>query len=144
MLYYKLYYNNKNMMSCEYCSIPISRHHNIYRGFDCTFCSQYCRNEIAKINAKLDPKMSCPEKWYNYKKLDVDSISINMDNMNLYRSPSQSQLPLIIGPLSEKSSPKSSPKSEKQMSPKILSAKIVNKIKFVQLLLLPLIIFYCT
>lgn len=33
-------------MKCHYCNKKIHKDNNIYKGFDCTFCSNYCREKV--------------------------------------------------------------------------------------------------
>ena len=54
-------------MICDYCESIILSNSKIYKGFDCTFCSSYCRNEIENKNFVRDPKLSEFKKWYKYK-----------------------------------------------------------------------------
>lgn len=54
-------------MICDFCEKIILADTTIFKGFDCTFCSSHCRNEIANKNFVRDPKLSEFKKWYKYK-----------------------------------------------------------------------------
>ena len=59
-------------MMCDYCNKEISKYSCVYKGYDCTFCSSICRNEIANINYINDPKLCEFKKWYKYKDLPLN------------------------------------------------------------------------
>ena len=54
-------------MICDFCEKNILTNETIFKGYDCTFCSSYCRNEIINNNFIRDPKLSEFKKWYKYK-----------------------------------------------------------------------------
>tara|TARA_R110002074_G_C12478015_1_gene660733 strand:+ start:1007 stop:1408 length:402 start_codon:yes stop_codon:yes gene_type:complete len=55
-------------MYCDYCNKNLQFNSNIYKGYDCTFCSVNCRLKISELNYKNDPKLSEYKKWYKNKK----------------------------------------------------------------------------
>lgn len=55
-------------MYCDYCNAKLDIVSNIYKGYDCTFCSASCRLKISELNYKNDPKLSEYKKWYKHKK----------------------------------------------------------------------------
>lgn len=58
---------------CAICSNEISNSHNIYRGFDCSFCSTYCRTKMWAEIYQEDSSFNNPDLWSNksnkFKKL---------------------------------------------------------------------------
>ena len=58
---------------CAICSNEISNIHNIYRGFDCSFCSTYCRTKMWTKIYQEDSNFNNPDLWSNksnkFKKL---------------------------------------------------------------------------
>ena len=55
------------MLICDYCETTIPPNTTTYKGFDCTFCSKYCREEIKKLNKVFDHSLSNHELWYKTK-----------------------------------------------------------------------------
>lgn len=54
-------------MICDWCESNILPNTKIYKGFDCTFCSSYCRTQIKNKNFIYDNRLSDYRKWYKYK-----------------------------------------------------------------------------
>lgn len=58
---------------CAICSNEISNSHNIYRGFDCSFCSTICRTKMWAQIYQEDSSFNNPDLWSNksnkFKKL---------------------------------------------------------------------------
>ena len=55
------------MLKCDFCDNIIKNNSNIYKGFDCTFCSNICRTHILNMNYKKDPRFENCNSWYNSK-----------------------------------------------------------------------------
>jgi hypothetical protein len=51
------------LYSCKYCSNNISKYRNIYRGFNHSFCSTYCRSNYSQKIALLDYNLNHYELW---------------------------------------------------------------------------------
>ena len=74
---------------CVICNTEIYNNHNIYRGFDCSFCSTYCRTKMwAKIYQE-DSSFNNPELWsnksYKIKKLIKWDENIKQTNKKLIK-----------------------------------------------------------
>ena len=70
-------------MICEQCKEPINLHTTVYKGFDCEFCSKYCRLKFISFLKSKHCNLSNYKEWspdkQKNKKLytwDID-ISIN-------------------------------------------------------------------
>ncbi len=53
------------MNKCMMCNSEIGNNHNIYRGFDCTFCSTYCRTKMWTHIYQEDTNFNNPKLWPN-------------------------------------------------------------------------------
>jgi len=83
------------MIYCYTCNHKIKNNSNIYKSFDYSFCSIYCRDKITNIITKNDPNFNYPEKWNkiiinNYSSINLyktyTNIPINIKiNMNNYK-----------------------------------------------------------
>lgn len=51
--------------TCANCNCSIQKNNNIYRGFDCTFCSTYCRTSMWTKIYQKDSTFNHPDKWDN-------------------------------------------------------------------------------
>lgn len=51
--------------NCAVCNEPINIKNNIYKGFDCTFCSTYCRTKMWTKIYQEDINFTNPELWPN-------------------------------------------------------------------------------
>jgi hypothetical protein len=51
------------LYSCKYCSNNISKYRNIYRGYNHSFCSTYCRSNYSQKIALLDYNLNHYELW---------------------------------------------------------------------------------
>lgn len=51
--------------NCANCDCSIKKNNNIYRGFDCTFCSTYCRTSMWTKIYQKDSTFNHPDKWDN-------------------------------------------------------------------------------
>lgn len=60
--------NNK----CAVCNKIVNKNNNVYRGFDCTFCSPYCRTKMWTIIYQEDINFNNPQLWSNkhYKSIN--------------------------------------------------------------------------
>tara|TARA_A100001011_G_C14275753_1_gene829133 strand:+ start:229 stop:669 length:441 start_codon:yes stop_codon:yes gene_type:complete len=60
-------------MNCYLCNEKIYSYNNIYKGFDCTFCSKYCRDKVIKeIYNKETSELTMNELWQeNNRKKDL-------------------------------------------------------------------------
>lgn len=58
---------------CVICNTEICNTHSIYRGFDCSFCSTYCRTKMCTQIYQVDSSFNNPNLWPNksnkFKKL---------------------------------------------------------------------------
>ena len=77
------------MLKCDFCNNIIKNSTTIYRGFDCTFCSNTCRTHILNINYKKDPKFENCSEWYNskplpksFRNIEKTKSMINFENYN--------------------------------------------------------------
>ena len=67
-------------MNCIECGICINSTNTKYKAYDQTICSKYCMHNLShKINC-IDPKLSYPHFWGNYKELYIDYLSKNITN----------------------------------------------------------------
>ena len=55
------------MFKCDLCEFEIEPGMFILKGFDCTFCSTYCREQIIELNKTRDPILSNYNLWYKAK-----------------------------------------------------------------------------
>lgn len=58
-------------INCDYCNIQIKKYDNIFRGYDCNFCSSICRKKVELINFSNDKKLSNYNKWYKSKDIPL-------------------------------------------------------------------------
>ena len=78
------------MFVCDYCENNITPNVKIFRGFDCTFCSDYCRQKITVLNIDNNNRISDYNLWYKAKpnKIVIESTLkrtesiINLQNKN--------------------------------------------------------------
>ena len=69
--------------TCSQCNSKINTNNTIYKGFDCTFCSSYCRTKMWTKVYAIDDNFKHPETWPNKEfklndiKLWTNSKSIN-------------------------------------------------------------------
>jgi hypothetical protein len=84
------------MIYCYTCNHKIKNNSNIYKSFDYSFCSIYCRDKITNIITQNDPNFNYPQKWnkmiinnfssinlyktYTYVPINIKNITINMNN----------------------------------------------------------------
>ena len=71
------------------CKTEICNNHNIYRGFDCSFCSTYCRTKMWAEIYQEDSSFNNPELWsnksYKIKKLIKWDENIKQTNKKLIK-----------------------------------------------------------
>ena len=71
---------------CAQCKNKINTQNSIYKGFDCTFCSEHCRTKMWTKVYAMDSNFKYPEKWpnkeykYNNVKLWTNKEFINNFN----------------------------------------------------------------
>lgn len=58
-------------IKCDYCNKEIKSYHNIFKGYDCNFCSAICRKNIESINYNNDKKLCNYNKWYKSKNIPL-------------------------------------------------------------------------
>ena len=68
------------MFKCDFCNKTIKPNQKIFKGFDCTFCSENCRLKIGMLNKMYDDKLCYYELWY--KKTPNKIIINNKINHN--------------------------------------------------------------
>ena len=74
------------LLICAQCKNKINTQNTIYKGFDCTFCSEHCRTKMWTKVYSMDSNFKYPEKWpnkeykYNDIKLWTNNESINNFN----------------------------------------------------------------
>jgi hypothetical protein len=51
------------LYSCKYCSNNINKNMNIYRGYNHSFCSNYCRSNYSQKIALVDYYLNNYELW---------------------------------------------------------------------------------
>jgi hypothetical protein len=51
------------LYTCRYCSNNISKNTNIYRGYNHSFCSNYCRSNYSQKIALLDYYLNNYDLW---------------------------------------------------------------------------------
>lgn len=67
-------------MNCIECGLLLNSNNTKYKAYDQTICSKHCMHNLAhKINC-IDPKLSYPHFWSNYKELYIDYLSKNNTN----------------------------------------------------------------
>ena len=65
-------------MNCHLCNERIYSYNNIYKGFDCTFCSNYCRAKVIKEMYKEKSELMTNESWQeNNRKKDLYIWSVD-------------------------------------------------------------------
>lgn len=65
-------------MNCHLCNERIYSYNNIYKGFDCTFCSNYCRAKVIKEMYKEKSELMTNELWQeNNRKKDLYIWSVD-------------------------------------------------------------------
>jgi len=68
------------------CNCEINNNNNIYRGFDCTFCSTYCRTKMWAQIYQEDSNFNNPNLWPNkthqFKKVYKWDNKIKKDDNN--------------------------------------------------------------
>lgn len=65
-------------MNCHLCNERIYSYNNIYKGFDCTFCSNYCRAKVIKEMYKEKSELATNELWQeNNRKKDLYIWSVD-------------------------------------------------------------------
>ena len=59
--------------TCANCKCNINTNNSVYKGFDCTFCSTFCRTKMWTKVYAMDDNFKHPEIWPNkeYKFNDV-------------------------------------------------------------------------
>ena len=77
------------MLKCDFCDNIIKNNSSVYRGFDCTFCSNICRSHILNMNYKKDPRFENCSKWYNskpipksFRNIEKTKSMIDLENYN--------------------------------------------------------------
>ena len=77
------------MLKCDFCDNIIKNNSNIYKGFDCTFCSNICRGHILNMNYKKDPRFENCNSWYNskpipksFRNIEKTKSMIDFENYN--------------------------------------------------------------
>ena len=56
--------NTFTTSSCKQCANTINNKASIYKGFDCIFCSNYCRSIFSKQIFKKDYNLLRHELWF--------------------------------------------------------------------------------
>ena len=51
------------LYTCKYCSNSISKNMNIYRGYNHSFCSNYCRSNYSQKIALIDYYLNNYDVW---------------------------------------------------------------------------------
>jgi hypothetical protein len=54
---------NMQLYICKFCANNISKNTNIYRGYNHSFCSNYCRSNYSKKIALLDYYLNNYSLW---------------------------------------------------------------------------------
>lgn len=53
---------------CKQCECSINHHATLYKGFDCSFCSNYCRTIFSTQIIKKDYSLMRHELWLTHTK----------------------------------------------------------------------------
>ena len=73
----------------RFCHNIIKDNSSIYKGFDCTFCSNICRSYVLNINYKKDPRFENYKEWYNasptpksFRNIEKTKSMVDLENYN--------------------------------------------------------------
>ena len=89
-----------NTSKCFKCNYTIPNGLTVYRAYDATFCSNYCRIQHGEVIEQVDPHFSSPNMW-NTRTLNMSDPNAYIENKEIRDSQLSRQLYQILQQLEQ-------------------------------------------